>query len=148
MIHEKSFVFNLEPRNLAPTLLFAAGTDTYSQISHPGTPRHGNEVEATRDFGTEIWTKTKIWTWSPAFKRGYLQGKSIPWTVLACHATWDIRRTRSTLDRTHNSNGYKRKIRVRAKILISRRRDHHTSRSTWFAEPETPNRSRISPRPN
>ncbi len=76
----------------------------YSQISDPVTPRRGSEVEATEGIDTEIWTKTYILTWSPTFKRGYLQGKSIPWTVLARHATCYIRRTKYTLDRTHNSN--------------------------------------------
>ena len=54
----KNFVFNIEPPNLAPTPMFAAGTDTYAQISDPGSLRRGTEVEATRDFGPEIWTKT------------------------------------------------------------------------------------------
>ena len=146
-VHEMNFVFNIERRNLAPTLLFARGTHTYAQIAHPVTPRRGTEVEATEDFCCKICTKTNIWTWSPAFKRGYLQGKSIPWTVLACHGTCDIRRTNSTLDRTHNSNGNVEKIRLRAKLVIFRRGDDHTPRSTWFAKPETPIRSRISPKP-
>ncbi len=55
-----NFVFNIEPRNLAPTLLFARGTHTYAQIADPGTPRHGTEVEATRDFGPEIWTNLNL----------------------------------------------------------------------------------------
>ena len=57
-VHEMNFVFNLEPRNRAPTLLFARGTATYGQISHPVTPRRGTEVEATEGIDTEIWTKT------------------------------------------------------------------------------------------
>ena len=55
-----NFVFNIEPRNLAPTLLFARGTHTYAQNADPGTPRRGSEVEATERIGPEIWTKTKF----------------------------------------------------------------------------------------
>ena len=54
MIHDKYYVFNLEPRKLAPTPIVAAGTHMYPQISDHGTPRHGTEVEAIQELHPEV----------------------------------------------------------------------------------------------
>ena len=141
-------VFTPAPRICAPTPFLVRGTRTYPQISVSGTLRHGTEVGVTRQFDTEIFAKPLNWTWSPALKRSYLQGKLMKSTVPACHVISCIRRTQPTQDMTHNSHWFLRKCHLPVKMTILERRNHYTSRSARFVKPGAPNRSRISPKPN